>query len=175
MSGMLVAVLFPTFVIPAIGIDKEAWILLMSVLAAAGTAVCFCNPRNLSVVLIGQAVKSIGLIPSTFMVSAMLGDALDDVEEQTGIRCDGFSSSMYNIVYTLTTGAAMCILNLGLTRLGYQAPAADCITVQKETVQNFFIFCAVGLQTVLFPLIAAVLFLEREHGSTNKKVTGAQI
>ena len=144
-------------------------------LAAAGTAVCFCNPRNLSVVLIGQAVKSIGLIPSTFMVSAMLGDALDDVEEQTGIRCDGFSSSVYNIVYTLTTGAAMCILNLGLTRLGYQAPAADCIPVQKETVQNFFIFCAVGLQTVLFPLIAAVLFLEREPGSTNKKVTGAQI
>ncbi|MCM1193117.1 MAG: MFS transporter, partial [Acetatifactor muris] len=34
MSGMLVAVMFPTFVIPAIGIDRDSWILLMSVLAA---------------------------------------------------------------------------------------------------------------------------------------------
>ncbi|MCM1411834.1 MAG: MFS transporter, partial [Lachnospiraceae bacterium] len=91
-------------------------------LAAAGTAVCLCNPRNLTMVLAGQAIKSIGLIPSTFMVSAMLGDALDDVEAQTGVRCDGFSSSVYNIVFTITTGAAMCILNLGLTQLGYQAP-----------------------------------------------------
>ncbi|MCM1188842.1 MAG: MFS transporter [bacterium] len=133
-------------------------------LAAVGTAVCLCNPRNLSTVLIGQTVKSIGLIPSTFMVSAMLGDALDDVEEQTGARCDGFSSSVFNIVHTLTTGTAMCILNLGLTQLGYQAPSADCIPVQNGMVQGFFIFCAVGLQTVLFPLIAAVLLLEKKPG-----------
>ena len=130
-------------------------------LAAAGTALCLINPRNLPVVLAGQALKSTGLIPSTFMVSAMLGEALDDVEEKTGFRCDGFSSSVYNVVFTITTGAAMCILNLGLTQLGYIAPAADRIPVQNGAVQSFFIFCAVGLQTILFPLIAAVLLLDR--------------
>lgn len=138
-------------------------------LAAAGTAVCLSNPRNLTMVLAGQAIKSIGLIPSTFMVSAMLGDALDDVEEQTGVRCDGFSSSIYNIVFTITTGAAMCILNLGLTQLGYQAPLADSIPIQSKAVQNFFIFCAVGVQTVLFPLIALVLFQEKKPGGKKKK------
>ena len=138
-------------------------------LAAAGTAVCLCNPRNLAMVLAGQAIKSIGLIPSTFMVSAMLGDALDDVEEQTGVRCDGFSSSMYNIVFTITTGAAMCILNLGLTQLGYQAPAADSIPIQNGMVQSFFIFCAVGVQTVLFPLIALVLLQEKKPGGKRGK------
>lgn len=127
-------------------------------LAAVGTAVCFLNPKNLTLVLIGQAVKSVGLIPSTFMVTAMLADALDDVEDQTGIRCDGFSSSVYNTVFTVTTGVAMCVLNLGLTQLGYQAPGLDgAIPVQTQLVQNFFTFGAVGVQAFVFPIIALVL------------------
>jgi GPH family glycoside/pentoside/hexuronide:cation symporter len=127
-------------------------------LAAMGALICFLNPRNLTVVLIGQAIKSLGLIPSTFMVTAMLADALDDVEAQTGIRCDGFSSSVYNVIFTVTTGLAMCILNLGVTQLGYQAPGLDgSIPVQTELVQNFFTFGAVGAQAFIFPIIAMVL------------------
>lgn len=132
-------------------------------LAAAGTALCCLNPRSLVMVLIGQAVKSVGLIPSTYMVSAMLGDALDDVEEKTGVRCDGFSSSIYNIVFTITTGAAMCILNLGLTQLGYAAPSMERIPVQNSAVQSFFIFCTAGLPTILYPFIAAILWMEKEE------------
>lgn len=140
-------------------------------LAAVGTAICLINPRNFQAVLIGQVMKSIGLIPSTFMVSAMLGDALDDVEDKTGVRCDGFSSSIYNVVFTITTGVAMCILNLGLTQLGYIAPTVDNIPVQNGAVQKFFIFCAVGLQTVLFPLIAVVLFMDRNSCDGKKKIS----
>lgn len=62
----------------------------------------------------------------------------------------------------------MCILNLGLTQLGYAAPSMEWIPVQNEAVQNFFIFCTVGLQTVLYPLIAAVLFMEK-HEKDNKE------
>ena len=127
-------------------------------LAAVGAGICLLNPRNLSAVLLGQAVKSIGLIPSTFMVSAMLADAMDDVELQTGVRCDGFTSSVYNTVFTLTTGLAMCILNLGVTQLGYRAPGLDgSIPVQTPVVQAFFIFGAVGMQVLVFPIIALVL------------------
>lgn len=128
------------------------------VLAAVGTLLCFLNPQNLALVLAGQVVKSIGLIPSTYMVTAMLGDSLDDVEAKTGERCDGFSSSVFNTLHTLATGLAMCILNLGLTQLGYTAPAADgIIAAQGVAIQQFFTFCAVGAQTIAFPIIALVL------------------
>lgn len=127
-------------------------------LATLGTVVCLLNPKNLPFVLLGQAIKSVGLIPSTFMVTAMLADAMDDVEAQTGERCDGFTSSVYNTVFTLTTGLAMCILNLGVTQLGYQAPGLDgSIPVQTELVQKFFTFGAVGAQAFIFPIIAFVL------------------
>lgn len=127
-------------------------------LATLGTALCLMNPKNLQLVLMGQAIKSVGLIPSTFMVTAMLADAMDDVELQTGERSDGFTSSVYNTVFTLTTGLAMCILNLGVTQLGYQAPGLDgSIPVQTELVQRFFTFGAVGAQAFVFPIIALVL------------------
>ena len=127
-------------------------------LAAVGAAICLLNPKNLPLVLVGQTIKSIGMIPSTFMVTAMLADAMDDVEVQTGVRCDGFTSSVYNTIFTLTTGLAMCILNLGVTQLGYQAPGLDgTIPVQTQLVQNFFTFGAVGAQALIFPVIALVL------------------
>ncbi len=127
------------------------------VLAAVGTAVCLLNPHNLIQVLIGQVIKSVGLIPSTYMVTAMLGDAMDDVETRTGIRCDGFSSSVYNVIFTLSTGAALCILNFGLMQCGYAAPSAGAILVQNSTVQAFLTFAAIGCQTLVYPFAAVLL------------------
>ena len=130
------------------------------ILAAVGTLLCFLNPTNLVMVLIGQGIKSIGLIPSTYMVTAMLGDALDDVRDKTGERCDGFSSAAFNVIMTVTTGLAMAALNFGITRLGYVAPTEGAaIPTQPALIKNFFTFCAVGAQTFVFPVVAAVLML----------------
>ena len=137
-------------------------------LAAAGTAVCLLNPHSLIQVLIGQIIKSIGLIPSTYMVTAMLGDALDDVENHTGTRCDGFSSSVYNVIYTLATGAALCILNFGLMQCGYSAPSAGIVPVQNDTVQAFLTFSAIGCQTLVYPFAALLLKLGGTH--TEKRI-----
>ena len=134
------------------------------VLAAAGTLTCLLNPTNLTLVLIGQVVKSIGLIPSTYMVTAMLGDALDDVREKSGVRCDTFSSAAVNVISTVTTGLAMAALNFGITRLGYQAPLEGAaLPVQSEAVRSFFVWCAVGFQTIVFPLVAGVLLLSPDE------------
>ncbi len=133
------------------------------ILAAIGTIVCLLNPKNLAMVLIGQIIKSLGLIPSNYMITAMLGDALDDVEKVTGVRCDGFSSSVYNVIITLATGLALFILNLGLTQLGYAAPSVSgAIPIQSAGLQSFFIFCAIGCQTVFYPLAAVLLFLSKK-------------
>lgn len=128
------------------------------IISTFGTLLCVLNAHNLTMVLAGQIIKSIGLIPSTYMTTALFGDALDDVEVKTGIRCDGFSSSVFNVIITVTTGLALCILNLGLTQLGYIAPSSiESIPVQPDAVQNFFTFCAIGCQTLVYPLIALLL------------------
>ena len=132
------------------------------ILAAAGTIICLMNPRNLVIVLIGQFVKSMGLIPSAYMITAFLGDALDDVEVNSGVRCDGFSSSVFNIIVTISSGLALCIFNLGLTSLGYIAPGQNgSIPIQNGQIVAFFIFAVVGCQTVAYPILAALLKLKK--------------
>lgn len=133
-------------------------------LASLGTLLCFLHPTDLKTVLIGQVVKSIGLIPSTYMVTAMLADALDDVKDKTGERCDGFSSAAYNVIATVTTGLAIAALNFGITRMGYIAPVeGTAIPVQPEAIRSFFSFCAVGVQTIVFPIVALVLMFSPDE------------
>ncbi|MBR3151694.1 MAG: MFS transporter [Erysipelotrichaceae bacterium] len=128
-----------------------------------GTLLCYLNYTDLKLVLIGQVIKSIGLIPSTFMISAMLADALDDVQNTTGKRCEGLSSAAFNVIMTITTGLAMALLNYGITHLGYIAPTPGNIPVQSETIRQFFAFCAVGVQTVVYPFIAVILLLSPDE------------
>ena len=127
-------------------------------LAAAGCLLCVCNPLSLPLVLAGQFIKAVGLIPSAYMVTTLLADALDDVEEKSFRRCDGFSSSVFNIITTVSAGIALCIFNFFLTRLGYQAPGAGILPVQNSGVQGFLIFSALGSQVLCYIILAVLMF-----------------
>lgn len=127
------------------------------VLSFAGAVICLLNPRSLILVLAGQLVRTIGLIPSSFMLSSLLGDALDDVEQASGVRCDGFSSSVFNCITTMASGIALCIFNYGIAWLGYQAPTLTAIPVQNDAVQSFIIFAVIGVQVAAYPLIIVLL------------------
>lgn len=137
-------------------LGKRNSMLLGMVISTLGVVLCLINPRSLGMVLAGQFIRTLGLIPSTYMISGMLGDALDDVELVSGQRCDGFSSSVYNCIVTIMGGVALCIFNFGISHLGYQAPTADLIPVQNDTIQAFIIFCVIGIQLIAYPLIAVI-------------------
>ena len=126
------------------------------VVSVIGVALCLLNPRNLVLVLAGQFIRTVGLIPSTYMVSGLLGDALDDVERVSGERCDGFSSSVFNCIITISGGIALCAFNFGISHLGYQAPTDDLIPVQSDTIQSFLIFCVIGIQLIAYPVIGVL-------------------
>lgn len=144
-------------------LGKRNSMLLGMIISTLGAALCLVNPQSLPVVLAGQFIRSLGLIPGTYMISSMLGDALDDVERVSGKRCDGFSSSVLNCIVTIMGGVALCIFNYGISHLGYQAPTADIIPVQNGTIQSFIIFCVIGVQLFAYPLIAVITRFFREE------------
>ncbi len=131
-------------------------------LAAVGSAVCLIFPRSLPLVLLGQVLKAIGTIPATYLMSLLLGGALDDVQEKTGTRVDGFTSSLVNAILTVSGGLAYSLLNGGMAALGYIAPAAGAIPVQNAGVQAFFIFCQMGVGVVLYPALAWLLWKQEK-------------
>ena len=146
-------------------IGKRNSIMLGMVFSTGGVLLCLVNPRSLPIVLVGQFIRSFGLIPSSYMLSSLLGDALDDVEQKSGKRCDGFSSSVFNCIVTIMGGVALCVFNFGISHLGYAAPTAGVIPVQNDAIQTFIIFCVIGVQLIAYPLIAVITrFFHEKRG-----------
>lgn len=116
------------------------------------------NPTDMSWVLIMLAVRAFGALPITYITMAMLSDALDHVEWQAGFRADGFSMSIYTIIFTVSAGLSQGIFNFGLSAAGYVPPAADGSWVaQLPIVKNYFVWGYQGVMAVGM-LIVLILF-----------------
>lgn len=89
---------------------------------ALGSAICWIMPTNLYLVLIGQFIKNIGGLPCAYVFMALFADGLDHIEWKSGIRCDGISMSIYNIIAVSVIGIVTAIFNGSLSSLGYIAP-----------------------------------------------------
>jgi len=138
-------------------LGRDRAIVCGFLLSAVGLLLCVCFPRSLPLVLLGQIIKSVGLIPSGFLGSVLLGEALDDVQLRSGQRCDGFSSSLYNSINTIAGGIATSLLNAGMAIFGYIAPTASAVVAQPAGVQGFFVFCQMGLPLLVYPCLALLL------------------
>lgn len=127
-------------------------------LAVVASGAFMLNPTNMGAVLGTLAIRAFGALPITYITMAMLADALDHVEWKAGFRADGFSMSVYTIIFTVAAGLAQGLFNLGLSVFGYVPPAADGSWVeQSQAVQNYFVFGYQGLYA-LGMIVLIVLF-----------------
>ncbi len=131
-------------------------------LGTIGLLICLLFPQSLPVVLAGQFIKACGTIPSAYLSSVLMGDALDDVHKRSGQRCDGFTSSLYNAMITIASGLAMSLLNSGMAALGYLSPAIGAIPAQPNAVRFFFVFCQMGAGILAYPALAWILWKQQK-------------
>ena len=89
---------------------------------AVGSAICWMQPNNLILVLIGQFIKNIGGLPCAYVFMALFADALDGIEWRTGFRADGMAMSIYSIITVAVVGICTGLFNLFLASYGYVAP-----------------------------------------------------
>ncbi len=124
------------------------------VLYAIGGAICMIAPKNMVIVLIGQLIKNIGVLPCAYVMSALFADVLDHIEWRYDFRCDGFSASVQTIIMTCTTGVVSGLFNFLLARTGYIEPVFDAATKvttgfeQSAATQNMITFCFVGVEVI---------------------------
>lgn len=138
---------------------KRNVLLVGLVITAIAGFVFMINPTNMAFVLIILAIRAFGALPLSYIMMAMFADALDHVEWKAGFRVDGFSMSIYTIIFTVTAGISQGLFNFGLAKLGYIPPAADgSLIVQNQAVQNYFVFGYQGLFSIS-AIIVFVLFL----------------
>ncbi len=125
-------------------------------IAAIGSLIVLIGGKNMSIVLVGLVIKSIGAIP-TYAMMAMLAEALDHIDYSNGFRADGFSASVYSIIGTVTAGLTQSIILGGINLFGYIVPSSAAESIaQPQTMQTFFTICFVGIPMVGY-LLGALL------------------
>ncbi len=164
------------------------------ILYAIGSAFCWIFPNNLVLVLVGQFIKNIGGLPCAYVFMALFADGLDHVEWKSGIRCDGVSMSIYNIIAVTIVGVATAVFNALLSSTGYVAPITKAeyagqagtqltpdqiaaLTDPKATVafnqsagvNNFFTFAFVGLEAITGLVLAGLLIFLTVEKTIEKK------
>lgn len=87
-----------------------------------GSVLAFVSVGNGTMIYAGTALAAIGNIPAAYMLLSFLGDVIDHTEWKMGLRCDGFSSSVYGATTMFAVGIAQGIFNLGLMASGYMQP-----------------------------------------------------
>ena len=145
---------------PLVGKFGKRKVMLAGTAIAAVFGLAFlANPTNMAYVLVMLIVRAFGALPVTYITMALLADALDHVEWKAGRRLDGFSMSIYTIIFTVSAGLATSLFNLGLSLTGYIPPADDgSWVVQSQSVQTFFCwsyqgFAAIGMIFVFIVML----------------------
>ena len=144
-------------------------------LYALGSLICCLFPTNMVIVLIGQFIKNIGGLPCAYVFMALFADNLDNLEWKSGIRCDGITMSVYNIIAVSGLGIFTGIFNMLLAGSGYVAPTINAAgetiaAVQSDTVKHVIIFAFVGFEVITGIVLAILLwFLEVEKTVTIKQ------
>ena len=91
-------------------------------LISLGSLICWLSPTNLVIVLIGQFIKNLGGLPSSYVFMALFADCLDHLEWSKRIRADGAAMSIYNIIAVAMVGIMTGVFNWMLAGSGYIAP-----------------------------------------------------
>ena len=139
-------------------LGKRKTMLYGMLLSVIGALIGWFQPHNMGIVLISLVIRSFGLLP-TYLMAAMLAEALDHIEWKSGFRCDGFSASIISISATVAMGIGTGLYNLGLGAFGYQAPAADGSWVaQSEFLQNYFVFGYFGVPMIAYLIVFGLMF-----------------
>lgn len=141
-------------------IGKQKLFIICGIIAAIGGFMGAAVAKNLTMALVALTIRSIGLLPFTYVIMSIVADALDHVEWKAGFRCDGFSSSIYSIILTVSQGIGMGIINIGLSLNGYVAPFSDGTWVeQSDAVKNFLTFATFGLPAIAVVISTVIFFM----------------
>ena len=128
------------------------------IIAAAGSLGVMLAGNNMGLVLGGMMIKSIGAIP-TFVMSAMMAEALDHIEWKNNYRADGFTSAVRSIIFTVAAGIGQTIILGGIASRGYIVPEASTQIIQQpDAMKNFFVWCFAGAPMIGY-VIGAVLMI----------------
>ena len=102
---------------------RRKMIILGGIMAFVGsTAAFFSAGDSTLIVYLGTAFSGIGGMFYVYTMMSYLGDVIDHVEYNKGIRCEGMTAALVGFVHSLSNGVGLGLFNLGLMLFKYRTP-----------------------------------------------------
>ncbi len=139
--------------------SKRIFLTGCGIILAIGFAVTGMAGANVTMLLAGTVIRSLGISPMFAGLYAFCADAADYGEWKTGIRSEGFMASSQSIGSKIGMGLGQALPAFLLAFAGYEATAA----VQSEAVVNIVRFGFGWLGVILAVLlIIGILLMDVE-------------
>lgn len=144
-------------------LGKRTVTMIGFTIAALGSLVVLMAKDNMGLVLAGLFIKSFGALP-TYVMAALLAEALDHIEYNNSFRADGFSASANSIILTIAQGIGQTILLAGISAFGYVTPGSTIqIITQPSGIRSFFSWCFVGFPMVGYIICAVIMIFYKNE------------
>lgn len=103
---------------------------------------------------IGIALKCFGSAPACYMILAMIADMLDHIEAKKGIRCDGFTMSIYSAIMIAATPVCVGIFNGLMGAAGFISGEG---VVQPEAVSTVVKVSYIWVETIAYAVCTILI------------------
>ena len=150
-------------------VGKQRAIVTGLILSIAGGLVAFLDVHSFIIVCAGVALKAIGIVPSQFILLALISDVLDHLEAENGFRSDGFTMSVYSAVMVGLLGLAVGIVSGLLGLAGYDGT----LVRQPAAVENVMILTYLVFDMIAFTVSVILLWrmdVEKYAEEDRKKI-----
>ena len=150
-------------------LGKKRAIVIGLIFSVLGGVVAFLGVHNFKIVCAGVVLKAVGIIPSQYVMLAVISDVLDHLEARNGFRSDGFTMSIYGSIMVGLLGLAVGIVSGLLGATGYDASLAR----QPAAAENVMIFVYLGMDILTFIISVILLWrmdVERYASQDRQKI-----
>ena len=135
-------------------LGKKRAVVLGLILSLIGGIVAFINVHSFPIVTFGVVLKAVGIIPSQYVMVAILSDVLDHLEAKNGFRSDGFTMSIYGATMVGLAVLSMGVVNIFLSSMGYDAS----LTTQPASAQTGMVIAYLCMDMIGFVISIAALW-----------------
>lgn len=167
-AGIILGLIAASFATPAL-LRRWSGRRLMIVSSLLGAAVYvgmyFAGFANIYVLLIFVTLSGLSLGVFAVCQATMIADAVDDVEERTGVRNDGISFATLTFVSKIMSALSILAFGIVIVAAGYQ----DGVVVTPE-MQNV-VFIGITLVPALSCLLSAVPFVFYRLGGVKSQAS----
>ncbi|GAK01268.1 xyloside transporter XynT [Geomicrobium sp. JCM 19055] len=122
------------------------------------------DPYSLAIILTGNVIVAIGIMPTFAVLFAMINDTAEYGEFKTGKRTVGLINSGASFGIKVGTGLGLASIGWLLSIGGYVGTAEEQVPSALESIKFIFIFLPVVLSVMMF--ICLLFFTLDKHYAT---------